>query len=60
MRTVFDTEHEDFRQSVRSFIERECTPYSQEWEEAGQVSREVWLKAGEAFSGNAAIGTSNP
>ncbi len=48
MRTVFDTEHEDFRQSVRSFIERECTPYSQEWEEAGQVSREVWLKAGEA------------
>src|SRR5437899_1932525 len=31
----FTEEHEMFRQSVRTFIEREITPHVDEWEEAG-------------------------
>ncbi len=31
----FTEEHEMFRQSVRTFIEREITPHVEEWEEAG-------------------------
>lgn len=36
-----------FRASVKRFVEKEVTPYSDEWEKAGLVSREMWLKAGE-------------
>ncbi|MEQ9268706.1 acyl-CoA dehydrogenase family protein [Marinobacter salarius] len=47
-RNIFTEEHEMFRDSVRKFIEREITPHHEQWEKDGQVSREVWLKAGEA------------
>ena len=47
-RTLFDSEHEIFRESVRRFIEKEITPYHEEWEKEGVVPRELWLKAGEA------------
>ncbi|MEX0407299.1 acyl-CoA dehydrogenase family protein [Aquibium sp. LZ166] len=47
-RTLFSEEHEMFRSSVRRFVEREVVPYHAAWEEAGQVPREAWLKAGEA------------
>jgi len=47
-RTVFGAEHEEFRAHVRKFYEREITPHREEWEAAGQISREAWLKAGEA------------
>jgi len=46
-RTLFDDEHELFRESVRSFIEREITPYHADWEHDGVVSRDAWRKAGE-------------
>ncbi len=45
-RTLFSEEHEVFRESVRRFIADEITPYHAQWEKDGQVSREVWLKAG--------------
>jgi len=45
-RTLFSEEHEVFRQSVQRFIEQEITPYHDQWEKDGQVSREVWLAAG--------------
>jgi acyl-CoA dehydrogenase len=45
-RTVFREDHEMFRATVRRFIERECAPRQDEWDEAGRVDREVWLKAG--------------
>ena len=32
----------------RKFFERECVPHYDEWEENGQVDREVWNKAGSA------------
>jgi acyl-CoA dehydrogenase len=47
-RTIFSAEHELLRESARRFCEREIAPYHAEWEAAGQVSREVWRKAGSA------------
>ena len=48
MTPFFDQEHEDFRATVRTFLEREAVPHHAQWEKDGQVSREVWRKAGEA------------
>ena len=45
-RPLLEDEHESFRQSVRSFIEKEVTPHHEQWEADGQVSREVWTRAG--------------
>jgi alkylation response protein AidB-like acyl-CoA dehydrogenase len=46
-RPLLEPEHEAFRRTVRSFIEREVTPHHERWEADGQVSREVWTAAGE-------------
>ena len=46
-RTLFSEEHEVFRASVRKFTDKEIVPYYEQWEKDGQVSREVWLAAGE-------------
>jgi alkylation response protein AidB-like acyl-CoA dehydrogenase len=48
MRDIFEAEHEDFRQTVRTFFEKEVTPHHDQWERDGIVPRELWLKAGEA------------
>lgn len=45
--TIFEQEHEDFRSTVRAFLEKEVVPHHEQWEKDGQVSREVWRKAGE-------------
>lgn len=47
-RTLFQPEHDMWRESVRRFIEEEITPYHAQWEEDGIVPRELWLKAGAA------------
>lgn len=46
-RKLFDDEHLMFRDAVRKFVEKELVPHHKEWEKAGIVPREVWLKAGE-------------
>lgn len=46
-RTVFESEHEMFRDSFRKFLQEEAVPYHEQWEKDGQVSRELWKKAGE-------------
>ena len=46
LRPIMQAEHEAFRRTVRSFIEKEVTPHHEQWEADGQVSREVWTKAG--------------
>lgn len=47
-RTAYLTEeHDMIKEACRQFVEKEITPYHAQWEEDGQVSREVWLKAGE-------------
>jgi acyl-CoA dehydrogenase len=45
-RTVFRDDHEMLRTTVRRFLERECSPRQAEWDKAGRVDRETWLKAG--------------
>lgn len=45
-----DEDSEDLaalRQTLRRFIEKEIGPHHAQWERDGQVSREVWRKAGE-------------
>jgi acyl-CoA dehydrogenase len=46
-RTLFSEQHELFRESVRRFVEKEVTPYHEQWEKDGIVSRDVWHAAGE-------------
>ena len=45
-RPILTDEHEAFRRTVRSFIEKEVAPHHAQWEQDGQVSREVWTRAG--------------
>jgi acyl-CoA dehydrogenase len=45
-RTVYRDDHEMFRDTARRFAERECKPRQAEWDAAGRVDRETWLKAG--------------
>jgi acyl-CoA dehydrogenase len=45
---AFTSDHEQFRASVRAFIEKEVAPHHAQWETDGVVSREVWRKAGAA------------
>lgn len=47
-RSIFSTEHEMWRESVRRFVEKEIVPFHAQWEHDGIVPRELWLKAGEA------------
>jgi alkylation response protein AidB-like acyl-CoA dehydrogenase len=47
-RTLFSSEHEIFRDSVKRFVQEELVPYHHDWEKAQRVPREVWRKAGEA------------
>ncbi|MDP6692156.1 MAG: acyl-CoA dehydrogenase family protein [Alphaproteobacteria bacterium] len=46
-RTLFDSDHEIFRDTVRRFVEDEIAPFHAQWEKDGKISREAWLKAGE-------------
>ena len=45
--SIYEQEHEDFRATVRAFMEKEVVPHHDQWEKDGQVSRDVWLRAGE-------------
>ncbi|MEO6419919.1 MAG: acyl-CoA dehydrogenase family protein [Polyangiaceae bacterium] len=47
-RAIFREDHELFRNSFRTFIEREVKPHQEKWNEAGIVDREAWRKAGQA------------
>jgi len=45
-RTLFNADHEAFRDSFRRFMEKEISPFHAAWEEQGFVDREVWRRAG--------------
>lgn len=54
-RTIFEPEHDQFRQSVRAFLQREAVPHTGEWERNGLVDRGFWSKAAaQGFVGFAA------
>src|SRR5688572_12833193 len=46
-RTLFNSEHEAFRDSVRRFLEAEVKPHDEKWQEQGYADKAVWKKAGE-------------
>ena len=41
----FSEGHNDFRRSVRQFVEREIAPFVNDWDEAGSFPRELYRKA---------------
>lgn len=45
-RTLFDSEHEQFRESFRRFLEAEAVPHYDQWEKDGEIDRNLWTKAG--------------
>ena len=45
-RSIFDEEHEMFRQAFRSFLDREVVPHFEKWEKDGITPREMILSAG--------------
>ncbi len=46
-RSIYDTDHDEFRKTIRSFIEREVAPEFDDWYQAGRVPREMYCKLGE-------------
>jgi alkylation response protein AidB-like acyl-CoA dehydrogenase len=46
-RSLFNADHDAFRDSFRRFIDKEIAPHHERWEDQGYVDREVWRKAGE-------------
>lgn len=46
-RTIFNEDHEMFRDAARAFLVNEIGPYRDKWEEQEIVDREAFLKAGE-------------
>jgi alkylation response protein AidB-like acyl-CoA dehydrogenase len=45
-RTLFEPEHELFRESYRAFLQRFVAPHHEQWEKDKIVDRGVWLEAG--------------
>ena len=45
-RTLFEPDHEAFRETVGTFLDEEAVPFHEQWEKDGIVDREVWAKAG--------------
>ncbi|MBH5335006.1 acyl-CoA dehydrogenase family protein [Streptomyces pactum] len=46
-RTVFNEDHEAFRETIRDFIAAEVVPHYDRWREAGQAPRSFYRKLGE-------------
>ncbi|MFI9308464.1 acyl-CoA dehydrogenase family protein [Streptomyces triculaminicus] len=46
-RTVFNEDHEAFRETIRDFIAAEVVPHHDEWREAGIVPRDFYRTLGE-------------
>src|SRR3954454_13305376 len=45
-RTIYEADHESFRQSVKEFLDREVRPHDEDWIEQKSIPRDFWLEAG--------------
>ncbi len=45
--SLYEAGHEDLRQTVRTWLEKNVAPHHDRWERDGIVPREVWLSGGE-------------
>ncbi|WP_394553050.1 acyl-CoA dehydrogenase family protein [Agromyces sp. MMS24-JH15] len=48
LRTVYDVEHEQFRDVVREFVAQHAEPNAERWDREGQVDRSLFERAAEA------------
>jgi alkylation response protein AidB-like acyl-CoA dehydrogenase len=46
-RTLFEHEHDIFRDSFRRFVQKEIAPHTERWREQGYVDREAFRRTGE-------------
>jgi alkylation response protein AidB-like acyl-CoA dehydrogenase len=46
-RSIFEPEHDQFRESARRFFQTEIGPHGERWRQQGFVDREAFLKAGQ-------------
>ena len=46
-RTLFNEDHEMFRDAVQKFAEQEIVPYLEEWDHSGVMDPSLWEKAGD-------------
>src|SRR3954452_5198116 len=44
--SLYETEHDEFRDMVRGWAEKNVAPFHADWEEAGIVPRELWRSGG--------------
>lgn len=54
-RTIYEKDHEDFRQLIRDFIAREVVPHHDKWIKDGVVPRELYRQLGELGASGIAI-----
>src|SRR4051812_21448456 len=45
-RTIFEPEHEAFRESAREFVTRHIVPREEKFIEQRSIDRDIWLEAG--------------
>ena len=43
----FTEEHKLFKDSLRSFLQKEVVPHIDQWEEDRRIHRDIWKKMGE-------------
>ncbi|WP_420610557.1 acyl-CoA dehydrogenase family protein [Candidatus Poriferisodalis sp.] len=46
-RTIFEDEHEMFRETAKAFVEREIVPNHEKWEADGKIDKAMFRKAGD-------------
>ena len=46
-RTIFDYDHDAFRRTCQTFVDRELRPYQEKHLADHEFGREMWLKLGE-------------
>jgi alkylation response protein AidB-like acyl-CoA dehydrogenase len=46
-RPLFEAEHQSFRSSVQEFLRRDVVAHIEAWDEANDIPREVWTRAGD-------------
>ena len=46
LRTIFDSDHEAFRESCRTFVERKLRPYQEKHIANHEFGRDLWLELG--------------
>jgi alkylation response protein AidB-like acyl-CoA dehydrogenase len=47
-RTLYESDHEAYRHSVREFLEREVVPHKDRWDDQHMIDRSVYRRAAEA------------